>query len=111
MLQVLILIDETLWYHKVRQGYVLLEFERFDLAENITRIVDGLRNVLEQFIHLGLCLEVKLVIEESKTFALHGHIIIAKFFVGRRALLLACIDTKQNIMCVGVALIDIVRVI
>ena len=111
MPQVVVLCQEFPWYDKVGEQNILFQFQVLTLVHNLEGIVERLRDVVEQCTHFSLCLEIELVVPEGETTALHHSAFIHKFTDGRRCLLLSGIDTEQNIVCIGVFLVYVVRII
>src|SRR3546814_15187911 len=88
---------------KIRQENVPLQFQRLNLIDDFVGIVDGLRQVAEHLIHLGLRLEIEFIIRKAEPVAFP--------VADGGAFQLTGIDNKQNIVGVRIFLINIMGVI
>ena len=74
-------------------------------------VIQRFRQVAKQLTHFLLCFEIELIVEKRKSSTFHAYVIIRKFFSSWRALFFTGVDAQQNIVCVGVFLIYIMRII
>ena len=102
---------EGWWDRKVGKKDIFLQVQQFNLIHDLTGIVDGFRNITEQFRHLRFGLKVKLVIRKLKAAVSQVDVIIHKIIITRCALFFAGIDAKQDVMGVVVFTIGIMTVV
>src|SRR5690606_34838206 len=86
-----------------RKEYVARKAVRFDFVDDFRNIYDGFRQIAEKFLHLIARFEIVFLIRES--------VAVTTASSYRSGLLLTIADTKQDVVCIGIFLIDVKNIV
>ena len=106
--QVVVAIGEARRNREVGQQDVALEFQRLYLVHNLVGVVNGLRQVLEQFRHFGGALEIKLIVRKAEPVVASAKAIAFPYGL---ALQFAGVHAQQNVVGIGIVPIHVMRIV
>ena len=93
------------------QEYFPFQIQQFNLIHYFVGIINGLRKVFKNLRHLCTCFQIELVVGKCKAFIFDQHIVISKFTQGWCTLFFSGIDAEQDIMCIKIVLVYIMRIV
>src|SRR5690606_4698679 len=101
------MLFKLLWDREIRKHNIPFELKCFNLIDDLIGIIHRFGNIMKKTRHFGLSFKEKLIVWEAETIAFPPLFIRSN----RSALQIARVYTQQNIMCICIFLINIMRVI
>ena len=102
---------ERFWNGKSRQQDVFLEVEEVNPVNDHVRVVDRFGNITEQVFHLGLRLEIKLIVREFEAPVFNMRIVVHEILVSGCAFLFTRVNAQQDVVRIKIFAVGIVAVV